>query len=370
MSGGYASSSVLLQKQADLKIAQAEYDRIIVLHQPQTATGTVVLEVGNAMTNMNGPPPGVEPGDDFGQYWKAIKDTTTPIANKTIATCQKAAAYDSRLFKKIVYTGDTGNLSSGWNKQCYGLIYNAPADAVYTNSTPVYYKTITPVGGYTKLGIETSTGIAEAAKIYDLEMKINGLVYDIVNLAPKATDTKLGELQKLATTGNDINSQISKYMIDGAVDISNNKFKINQNQNRINVYDEINSQVDLKMYKHRFFIYFFTSLLLIIMLLSYVSPLSLKEQVSIMMEYLTVKWWTGWGVLTFVTVLLILSSFGWDMRGNITMVFRYITDSKFWMGELWWIGISFLLIIIVYLYTSFKQFFTAITPSVFDKTGQ
>jgi hypothetical protein len=359
MSGGYASSSVLLQKQAELKIAQAEYDRIIVLHQPQTATGTP--GVGNAMSNNNGPPPGIAPGEDFGQYWKAIKDTT-PIATKTADTCETAASYDSRLFRKIVYTG-VGNLSSGWDKQCYGLIYNAPADTEYSNSNPSYYKTITPVGGYTKLGIDTPSGIAEAAKISDLEKKINGLVYDIVQLAPKATDSALSNLKNLATDISDIHVQIAKYMNDGAMDISNNKFKINQNQNRINVYDEINSQVELKVNKSKFAFYFFMSIILIILLLSYVSPLPLKEQIAILIEILSVKWWTGWGVITFVTILLIISSFGWDMRGNIAMVFRYITDSKFWSGELWWIGISLLVLIIVYLYTSFKQFFTAITPS-------
>lgn len=360
MSGGYASSSSLLQKQADLKIAQAEYDRIIVLHQPQTATGSTVV-AGNAMSNNNGPPPGIAPGEDFGQYWKAIKDTT-PIATKSEGTCETAASYDSRLFRKIVYTG-VGNLSSGWDKQCYGLIYNAPADTEYNNRTPSYYKTITPVGGYTKLGIDTPSGIAEAAKISDLEKKINGLVYEIVNLAPKATDSALSNLQNSATASNDIHSKIAKYMNDGAVDISNNNFKINQTQNRINVYDEINSQVDLKVHKSKFVYYAVFTIIFIVTLLSYASPLPLKEQIGLLIEFLSMKWWTGWGVITFVTILLILSSFGWDMRGNIAMIFRYITDTKFWIGELWWIGISLLVLIIVYLYTSFKQFFTAITPS-------
>ena len=360
MSGGYASSSVLLQKQADLKAAQAEYDRLKTLYKPQTTTSGATTTNGNAMTNMNGPPPGIEPGEDFGQYWKAVKDGAT---SKSVTTCQTAAAYDSRLFKKVVYTGDSGNLSSGWNKQCYGLIYNAPNDASYNNSTPNYYTTITPVGGYTKLGITTPSGIAEAAKIYDLEKKINGLIYDIVQLAPKATDSSLNDLKELASGVSSVNDQINDYMNTNTANINRNNYNISQKQNRINVYDEINSQVELKVHKYRFFIYFFVSLILILGLLSYLSPLPLIVQFTILMEILTLEWWTGWGILTFVTILLILSSFGWDMRGNIMMVFRYITDPKFWSGELWWIGISLLLLIIVYLYSSFKQFFTAILPS-------
>jgi len=359
MSGGYASSSILLQKQADLKIAQAEYDRITALHQPQTVAPSIIN--GNAMTNMDGPPPGIEPGDDYGQYWKAIKDTT-PIANKTAATCQTAAANDLRLFKKIVYTGDS-NLSSGWNKQCYGLIYNAPADAVYPNSKPDEYKTMAPDGGYTKLGIGTPSGIEEAAKIYDLDKKIKGLVYDIVQLAPKATDSALNSLTDSATNADNINTQIVNYMNTNVIDISRNNFKINQKQNRINVYDEINSQIELKASKYKVILYFFVGLILIISLLSYASPLSLNEQIKIMMELFVVKWWTGWGVLIVVTILLIVASFGWDMKSNILMVYRNITDTTFWTGELWWIGITFLLLIVIYLYTSFKQFFTEITPS-------
>jgi hypothetical protein len=363
MSGGYASSSVLLQKQADLKAAQAEYDRLKTLYGPQIGDNTRTTSPGNAMTNMNGPPPGIEPGEDFGQYWKAVKDGA---ATKTMTTCETAAAYDSRLFKKIVYTGDSGNLSTGWDRQCYGLIYNAPNDASYNNLTPSYYTTITPNTGYTKLGLTSASKSYEiegAAKMYDLEKKIKGLVYDIVQLAPKATDSSLNDLKLLVNSVSTINHQINDYMNTNANDISNNYNKISQKQNRINVYDEINSQVELKVHKYRFFIYFFVSLILILGLLSYLSPLPLIVQITLLIELLTVKWWTGWGILTFVTILLILSSFGWDMRGNIMMVFRYITDPKFWTGELWWIGISLLLLIIVYLYSSFKQFFTAILPS-------
>ena len=361
MSGGYASSSILLQKQADLKIAQAEYDRITALHKPQTSAATST-KTGNAMTNMDGPPPGIEPGDDYGQYWKAIKDTNS-IANKTAGTCQTAAANDLRLFQKIVYTGDTGNLSSGWNKQCYGLIYNAPADAVYPNSKPDYYTTITPNGGYTKLGIDTPSGIEEAAKIYDLDKKIKGLVYDIVQLAPKATDSALDKLKDAVKDSADINAQIVNYMNTNVMDISRNNFNINQKQSRINVYDEINSQIELKASRYKIILYFICGLILIISLLSYASPLSLNEQIEILMKMFVVKWWTGWGVLIVVTILLIVASFGWDMKSNILMVYRNITDTTFWTGELWWIGITFLLLIVIYLYTSFKQFFTEITPS-------
>jgi hypothetical protein len=48
------------------------------------------------------------------------------------------------------------------------------------------------------------------------------------------------------------------------------------------------------------------------------------------------------------------------MKGNILMVIRYITDPQFWTGQLWWVGITFLLLVIIFLHATFKSFFTEI----------
>ena len=151
-------------------------------------------------------------------------------------------------------------------------------------------------------------------------------------------------------------------MNTGSSDISANNIKILEKQNRIKVYDDINSQIYLKAHKYRFFIYFFIALGAVIAALLYASDLSLKEQLEYLSKFLEGSWWAKWYVVTFVILFLILSSFGWDMRGNIMTVIRYITDPQFWTGELWWIGVTFLLLIVIFLYTSFKSFFMSITP--------
>jgi hypothetical protein len=111
-------------------------------------------------------------------------------------------------------------------------------------------------------------------------------------------------------------------------------------------------------------------LLLVIGLLSYLSNLTITEQIESITSLIKGTWWANWSVVTFVIVLLILSSFGWDMRGNIMMIYRYITDIRFWTGELWWIGITFLLLIVIYLYRTFKTFFTSITPDSMKDLSQ
>ena len=68
-------------------------------------------------------------------------------------------------------------------------------------------------------------------------------------------------------------------------------------------------------------------------------------------------WWTSWWVITIVIIILILSSFGWDMKGNIMMVIRYVTDPTFWTGQMWWLGVTFLLLLIIFFHATFKSFF-------------
>lgn len=367
MSGGYASSSELLAKQAELKKAQAAYDALRTTYTPQTV---FTKNSGiNAISNIT-PPPGIEPGEDFGQFWKAIKDRST---TKSADTCNTAAANDTRLFKTVVYTGNSGsNLSKGWDQQCYGLIHNADDSALNMTNTANGYVTSTTSNGYTKLGIASpsdSTHIYEASQLYDLEKKINQLSHDIFILAPSAIDSSLSKLKDGIRDSETINAKINDYMNTGAGDISANNMKILEKQNRIKIYDDINSQIHLKAHKYRFFIYFFVALAAVIAALSYASNLSLSEQIDSLFQLLQGSWWAKWYIVTFVILLLILSSFGWDMRGNIMTVIRYITDPQFWFGELWWIGVTFLLLIVIFIYTSFKSFFKSITPASMEGFG-
>ena len=81
------------------------------------------------------------------------------------------------------------------------------------------------------------------------------------------------------------------------------------------------------------------------------------EQINNLRNYVGFGWWTNWWIIVIVVIIFIISSFGWDMKGNIMMIIRYITDPAFWTGQLWWVGITFLLLFIVFFYATFKSFF-------------
>jgi hypothetical protein len=93
------------------------------------------------------------------------------------------------------------------------------------------------------------------------------------------------------------------------------------------------------------------------------------EQLSQLSNYVSWGWWTNWRIVFFVTILLILSSFGWDMKGNIMMVIRYISDPDFWTGQMWWVGITFLLLIVIFLHATFKSFFAPALAEI-EKLGE
>ena len=132
---------------------------------------------------------------------------------------------------------------------------------------------------------------------------------------------------------------------------------IDKRKNINNIYEDINKQITLNTRKYKFVFYFIIGLVAIISYMSYVSKLTIIEQIGEVSKYVTLGWWTNWGVITFVVILLILSSFGWDMKGNILMIWRYITDPDFWTGQMWWVGVSFLFLIVIFLHASFKSFF-------------
>jgi len=374
MSGRYSAGSQLLSKQAELKKARADYENYRKIYTPYTtrdslaAAGVSGWTAAGSNTNpMSGTnvPPGISPGDDYGEYWKAVKnsDGTTPPTT-TVAACNIAASNDPRLFRKVVYTNPPGNPL--WTNKCYGLMYYAPTDAeqsgtlngVTTSTPPTSYGT-SGTNTYSKQNIKSDADTANASKMYDLKTKIDRLANEIAILAPKAIDLGRANLMKDADKAKDVSSKITDYMDDGVLEIARQKKYMDETQKTIMVYDETNSQIMLKAVKSRFFISAFIGIAIILAYFSYMSELTLVQQFNIFLEFFSGYWWTKWSVIVFVIVLLLLSSFGWDMRGNLTTIFRYVSDPKFWVGELWWIGITLFLFVIVFFYSSFSSFFTA-----------
>ena len=125
-----------------------------------------------------------------------------------------------------------------------------------------------------------------------------------------------------------------------------------------NIYSEINEQTTLRARKYKFIFYIVIGICIIFGYASYTSKIPILEQIDTIKQYVGLGWWTNWWVIAIVVVLFIISSFGWDMKGNLLMIIRYLTDTEFWTGQLWWVGVTFIMLIIIFLYATFKSFFT------------
>ena len=124
-----------------------------------------------------------------------------------------------------------------------------------------------------------------------------------------------------------------------------------------NVYSEINEQRTLRARKYRFVFYIVIAICVIFGYASYTSKLPILDQIDALKNYVPFGWWTSWWIITIVVLVFILSSFGWDMKGNILMVIRYLSDIELWTGQFWWVGVTFLLLLVIFFYSSFKSFF-------------
>jgi len=353
----YSDESQLLSKQAELKSLQTKYNGYIGKYTKVATTSTTPLPNNKNAISTTNPPPGIPPGEDFGNYWKFVSSGAA-----TPADCWSSATVDPRVFKKVVYTG-TANTDVTWNNQCYGLIWDAPAEASY-NTDATGYSTMAGSSAsgigteyYTKTGIKTPDALSEATQIADLKSRIDGLVEEIAIIAGSSINNELSTLSQTSSDQKALIQQINQYMNEGSTNIADNYAMIDQRKNMNNVYEDINKQITLKSRKYKFVFYFLIGLVIIISYMSYVSKLTLMEQIATLTNWVTWGWWTNWGIITFVAVLLILSSFGWDMKGNIMMVWRYISDPDFWTGQMWWVGVSFLFLIVIFLHASFKSFF-------------
>ena len=388
--------SRLLTKMAELKAIEAEYSQLTNTYKPAISTTaidtaaadtilardkyTIVLDK-NAISDTKTPLV-IRPGEDYGEFWKYVGKVNNPTAAAATNAqqinsqkCWNMAANDPRLFKQVAYTGAAGtNLGeSNWDNRCYGLTPDAPnSGASYDTSSNGYSYMVGPGATedashniYTKIGIkpsgassaDVSSNIAKASKLADIQDKVDTLTREIAAASGAGINNELNTLVGAATGSSDLISRINQYMNNNVSGIDASYNIINKRKEMNNVYSEINEQTTLRARKYKFIFYIVVVLSLIIGYASYTSKLSLLEQIDIIKNYVGWGWWTNWWVLTIVVVVFILSSFGWDMKGNILMVIRYLTDPEFWTGQLWWVGVTFLLLIIIFFYATFKSFF-------------
>jgi len=382
--------SRFLTKMAELKAIQGEYNQLSMDVSGAVSTDTnyddntfdkynLTLDK-NPISNTKTPLV-VSPGEDYAEFWKYI-GKITPVASsesnplrKNAQKCWNLAANDPRIFKKVVYTGNTGvNVGQPkWDNLCYGLVPDAPASASYNSNESAGYAFMVGNGDggagktndiYTKLGIKPSgasqdtvnTNVAKAAKLYDLQLRVNSLTQEITAESDAGINNELNALVTSAAGSNELIGKINDYMNDAVGGITSDYNLVNKRKELGNVYAEINEQTTLRARKYRFIFFIVITIAMIIGYGSYTSKLSSIEQIN-NLRNIGLEWWTNWWVVAIVVIVFIISSFGWDMKGNILMIIRYITDPAFWSGQLWWVSITFLLLFIIFFYATFKSFF-------------
>ena len=375
--------SQLLTKMAELKVLSATYSRYVNTYTP--AVSAVVATDQNAtftQTTQQNPenaisttetPLGYRAGEDYGEHWKYV-GKVTPAAgagnnlNDNSLLCWNMAARDPRVFKKVVYTGDP-TLSSNpgqasWNNHCYGLAYDAPNSASHNTRSAGYSTMVGKTSGganvYTKLGITNAVTLNEATQLKSVQDRVNTLVAEIAQLSNAGTNTGLNTIIGSATDSATLIERINQYMTQGTTAIAGDYDKGDKRKEMNDVYLEVNEKKTLYSRKYRYIFYIIVAICIIVGYASYTTDLTVKEQLELLKGFQGFGWWGNWWIIAIVVILFIMSSFGWDMKGNILMVIRYITDPQFWTGQLWWVGITFLLLVIIFLHATFKSFFTEI----------
>jgi hypothetical protein len=327
----------------------------------------------------------IRPGEDYGEFWKYIGQVdaaTTPTGVDNAAArrlnsarkCWNLAAGNPRLFQKVVYTGIQNNEPS-WNNRCYGLVPDSdvPPSVLNVNTDSPGYVSMVGNGNtdasnsiYTKLGIKNSNpvteknNVANAMKINDLQLRINGLTREIVAEADAGINNQLDQLVSSAADSDAIISKINDYMNDGVSGIQSNYDITGKRKELSNIYADINEQTTLRSRKYQFVFYVIVFVLLVIVYWSYTSKMTVLEQYDMLQNYVGWEWWTYWWIIATVVILFVISTIGWDIKGYIITALHYVSDPSFWTGQLWWVGISFLMLIVIFFYATFKSFFSGI----------
>lgn len=385
--------SRFLTKMAELKAIQAEYNQLSMDVSGAISSDTAygdnkfTFDKYNYTPNKNPisntpTPLVIRPGEDYADFWKyigKIDPSDITVSNHQQINAQKCwnlAANDPRIFKKVVYTGNVGvNIGQpNWDNLCYGLVPDAPASASYDSNVSNGYAYMVGNGDggagkthdiYTKLGIKPSganqatvdSNVAKASKLYDLQLRVNSLTREIVAESDAGINNELNSLVASAAGSNELISKINDYMNDAVGGISSDYNLVNKRKEMNRVYAEINEQTTLNARKYKFIFFIVITIAVIIGYGSYTSKMSLIEQIDNLRNYIGWGWWTNWWIIAIVVVVFIISSFGWDMKGNILMIIRYVTNPDFWTGQLWWVGVTFLMLIMIFFYASFKSFF-------------
>jgi hypothetical protein len=365
---------------AELKTLTAQYKSLTTTYRPMLSTNAAdkyAITPGINAISSTATPLVTKPGEDYGQYWKYVGKVVPGSSNDIDVNSQKCwnmAANDPYLFMKVAYTGIAGinKGQSEWDNRCYGLMYDAPPDASYNTISPGYSYMVgnrnvddTGAGSnvYTRLGIgskDDKTNIGNASQIYDIQIRVNSLVQDIASLSDSGINSELNSLIGSAADASTLIDKINTYMNSSASDISGNYYTIDKRKEINNIYSEINEQTTLRARKYKFIFYMIIGICIIIGYASYTSKLPIIEQIETLKEYVGWGWWTNWWVITIVMIIFIISSVGWDLKGTLLMITRYLTDTQFWTGQLWWIGITFILLLIIFFYATFKSFFLGI----------
>jgi hypothetical protein len=384
--------SRFLTKMAELKAIVGEYNQLSMDISGAMSTDTDDY-VDNTFDKYNYTPDKnpisntktplvIAPGEDYADFWKYV-GKITPVASsvsdyqkKNAQKCWNLAAYDPRPFKKVVYTGTDGvNIGQPkWDNLCYGLVPDAPDSASFDSNVSNGYAYMVGNGDgsagktngiYTKLGIAPSgadantinTNLAKASKLYDLQQRVDSLTRDIVAESDAGINIELNNLIASATDSNELIKKIDNYMNDAVGGIKSDYNLAKKRKEMNSVYAEINEQTTLRARKYKFIFFIVIAIALIIGYGSYTSKLSLLEQIENIKNYVGLGWWTNWWIIAIVVIIFIVLSFGWDMKGNLLSIIRYVTDPAFWTGQLWWVGVTFLLLIIIFFYATFKSFF-------------
>ena len=388
--------SRLLTKMGELQTASSQYDTLTKAHMPaysvESRSGGSISYTDkydpkldkNTMSTTKYPLV-IRPGEDYGEYWKYIGQVTPPAApisgssiqRDSARKCWHLAAGNPRLFQKVVYTGIKNDNEPSWNNRCYGLVPGSdipipPSVLNVDTDSPGYVSMVGKGTGdnangiYTKLGITDSdqvtkkNNIANAMKINDLQERINGLTREIVSEADAGINNDLDKLVSSAADSDAIISKINDYMNDGVGVIEQDYDITGKRKEMNNIYADINEQTTLRSRKYQFVFYVIVFILLLIVYWSYTSKMTILEQYDMLQNYVGWEWWTYWWIVATVVILFIISTIGWDIKGYIITAMNYLTDPSFWTGQLWWVGISFLMLIVIFFYATFKSFFSGI----------
>ena len=381
--------SQLLAKMAELKTITVDYKNITAKYTPavdatdrggSATRGTSLVGTNekytfndagiNAMSS-TATPLVVRPGEDYKDFWKYVGKVPTTSSDTKYTNSQKCwnmAANDSRLFKAVVYTGITGtNVGRPeWDNHCYGLMWDAAGtDVSYNTPSTGYVSMVGKTSGgdtnfiYTKLGI-VGGSLADASRLNDLQLRVNSLVDEIATISHGGIKNELKDLIGSSTDANTLIEKINQYMNTNVADISRDYELTDKRKEMNNVYSEINEQRTMRSRKYQFVFYIVLAICIILGYASYTSKLPIIDQIDAVKTYVPLGWWANWWIITIAVIVFILSSFGWDMKGNILMVIRYLSDPEFWTGQLWWVGVTFFLLLIVFFYASFKSVFVEV----------